>query len=101
MSTNESIQKFANDAAPVFEKYGLQYAGLFGSYARGEETLESDIDILVKKGIKPLSLFDFMHMSDELSDIFHKKVDVVSETAILPYFKDYILADLKPLYEIR
>jgi len=100
MSDNE-IQQFAHDATPVFEKYGLQYAGLFGSYARGDATPESDIDIMVKKGNKELSLFDYLHLRDELSDIFQKRVDVVSESAIIPYFKEYIFADLQPLYGER
>lgn len=100
MSTDE-LQQFAEDATPVFEKYGLRYAGLFGSYARGEATPESDVDILVQKGEKPLSLFDYVHMQDELSSIFKKDVDVVSETALIPYFKEYILRDVLPLYGER
>lgn len=86
---------------PVFEKYGVRYAGLFGSYARGEEKPESDIDILVKKGDKPLSLLDFVRMRDELSTVFNKKVDIVSDSAVVPYFKEYIFKDLRPIYGER
>lgn len=86
---------------PIFEKYDIRYADLFGSYARGEQKTDSDIDILVKKGDKPLSLLDFVRMKDELSKIFNKKADIVSEGAIVPYFKEYILKDLQPLYGER
>ena len=98
---NDEIQQFSEKAIPIFEKYDIRYAGLFGSYARGEQKAESDVDILVKKGDKPLSLLDFVRMKDELSRIFNKKVDIVSDGAVVPYFKEYILKDLRPLYGER
>lgn len=101
MSNDENIKQFSEKAMPIFEKYGVRYAGLFGSYARGEEKPESDVDILVKKGDRPLSLLDFVRMRDELSTMFNKKVDIVSDTAIVPYFKEYIFKDLKSLYGER
>src|SRR3989344_183604 len=63
MSKDERIKQIAEKAAPVFEKYGVEYAGLFGSYARGNETEESDIDILIRRGSKSLSLFDFISIA--------------------------------------
>lgn len=101
MNNNENIKEFFEKATPIFQKYDIRYAGLFGSYARGEQKTESDVDILVKKGDKPLSLLDFVRMKDELSKVFNKKVDIVSEDAVVPYFKDYIFKDLRPLYGER
>jgi hypothetical protein len=99
--SNDEIQQFSEKATPIFEKYDIQYAGLFGSYARGEQKADSDVDILVKKGDKSLSLLDFVRMKDELSKIFNKKVDIVSDGAVVPYFKEYILKDLRSLYGER
>lgn len=101
MNNDENIKQFSEKAMPIFQKYDIRYAGLFGSYARGEQKTESDVDILVKKGDKPLSLLDFVRMKDELSKVFNKKVDIVSEGAVVPYFKDYIFKDLQPLYGER
>ncbi|MDO8594453.1 MAG: nucleotidyltransferase family protein [bacterium] len=101
MSKDEKIKQIAEKAAPVFEKYGIKYAGLFGSYARGNEREGSDIDILVRRGNKSLSLFDFFDMKDEISDALNKKVDLVSEKAVIPYFKDHIFNDLKVIYGER
>lgn len=101
MSNEEKIKLFSEKSTPVFEKYGIRYAGLFGSYARGEEKNESDVDILIGKGDKPLSLLDFVRMRNELSKIFNKKVDIVSDSAVVPYFKEYIFKDLQPLYGKR
>ena len=99
MNDND-IKKIKEKTTPVFEKYGLEYAGLFGSHARGDAGEDSDVDILFKTG-KPLSLFDIVGLKDELSDILEKKVDLVSEKAIISYFKDYIFKDLRPLYGKR
>ena len=101
MSKDEKIEQIAEKTAPVFEKYGVEYAGLFGSYARGNEKEESDIDILVRRGSKSLSLFDFIDMKDEISDALNKKVDLISEKAVIPYFKDHILKDLRAIYGER
>ena len=101
MSKDERIKQIAEKAAQVFEKYGVEYAGLFGSYARGNETEESDIDILVRRGSKSLSLFDFIGMKDEISNILNKKVDLISEKAVIPYFRDHILNDLRAIYGER
>lgn len=94
------IEKIKEKADPIFEKYGLKYVGVFGSYARGENTEKSDIDILFKTG-KTLSLFDLVGLKDELSDVLQKKVDLVSEGAVISYFKDYIFKDLKSIYGKR
>jgi len=93
MSKDERIKQIAEKVAPVFEKYGVEYAGLFGSYARGNETEESDS--------KSLSLFDFIGMKDEISNILNKKVDLISEKAVIPYFRDHILNDLRAIYGER
>ncbi len=98
--TESMLKDISNKTAPIFEKYGLKYAGVFGSVARGESREDSDVDILFKTG-KPLSLFDIFDLKDELGNILQKKIDLVSEGAVVSYFKDYIYKDLKPLYGKR
>lgn len=97
MSNIKDIKEKSNS---VFEKYGLEYAGVFGSYARGDNTEESDVDILYKPG-KVLSLFQIADLKNELSHILNSKIDLVSEKAVISYFKDYIFKDLKLIYGKR
>lgn len=72
--------------------------GIFGSYSRGEETKDSDLDILYSFDSK-YSLFDLLGIQFELENKLKKEVDLVEFTAIHPKLKTKILNDAKIVYE--
>jgi|SRR3989344_3857041 len=74
----------------ILKKYGIKKAGLFGSYARGEQRKTSDIDILIQPTID-MSLLDFSGLKIELEESLNRKVDLVSYKYIHPYLKKEIL----------
>ena len=76
---------------PILKSAGATRAAIFGSYARGEETPESDVDILVDLP-RSLSLLGFVGLKFHLEEILDKKVDVVEYDAIKPVIRDSILA---------
>ncbi|HOW39176.1 MAG TPA: nucleotidyltransferase family protein [Bacteroidales bacterium] len=79
--------------------YSPERIGIFGSYARREETPESDIDILVKFK-ETLSLLELVKIHRELSQILGKDVDLVTESSIKnERLKKYIYTDLKIIFE--
>jgi uncharacterized protein len=79
--------------------YGPERIGIFGSYARREETPNSDIDILVKFK-ETLSLLDLAKIHRELSLILGKEVDLVTESSVRnERLKKYIYSDLKIIFE--
>lgn len=69
--------------APIARKYNLREVYLFGSYARGEATAKSDID-LVMNFSDTITLFTYAEIIDELEELFGKKVDVVSHNSASP-----------------
>lgn len=87
-----------NTIIKVLKPYNPKRIGLFGSVARSEETLTSDIDILYNFD-SPVTLFNLVEIQEKLQKILKKEVDLVSENAIHPKLKDYIFNDLKVIYE--
>ena len=77
----------------VLKKHGVVRAGIFGSYARGEQKKNSDIDILIEVKGRKFSLFDLVGLEMELKKILKKKVDLLTYKGINPRLKNYILAD--------
>lgn len=95
-----SIEGIKEKITPILEKYGVEYAGVFGSVARGEANDDSDVDILVKI-FKPVSLLKFFKLNDELEDALGRKVDLVTEGSVNRHVKSYVLSDLKAIYEVK
>ncbi len=78
--------------AKVLKEKGVTKAGLFGSYARGEETSTSDVDILVKLKSSQ-DLFDLVSIERELKIVIKKKVDLVTYNGLNPKIKSQILTE--------
>ena len=75
-------------------RFGVERIGIFGSFARGEERPESDIDVLVTFRTGEKTFDNFMGIKFYLEDIFDRKVDLVTEAALKPLIRDPILAEV-------
>lgn len=95
MDHNEINTSIINYLRP----YSPERIGIFGSFARREETPESDIDILVKFK-RTLSLLDIAKIRRELSLILGREIDLVTEASVKnERLKTYIYRDLKVIFE--
>lgn len=94
MMTKQTIQSIS---APLFEKYRVKRAALFGSVVRGEDRPDSDIDILVEMP-EASGLFDFLALQSDLEELFSRPVDLVEYNAIKERLKPYILHDQTPIF---
>ncbi|MDP3730910.1 MAG: nucleotidyltransferase family protein [bacterium] len=93
-------EKIINTIKDLLIKNDIEYAALFGSRARGDNHPDSDYDILIRfKKNKEKGLFEFIGLEDDLSEILKKKVDLVVEDSLSPYIRDYVLKDLKVIYQ--
>lgn len=87
----KALKKLIPKIIEVLKKNNVKKAGIFGSYARGEEKKDSDIDILIDspRGIG----FGFAGIQLELEDKLKKKIDLITYKYISPYLKDRILKE--------
>lgn len=73
---------------------------LFGSFARGEQTPESDVDLLVTFDKDAhVGLFKYAHIMNGLQDLLGRKVDLVVEGSLLPFAAKSVEQDKKLIYE--
>lgn len=89
-TTNKELEKIKSKIINILKKYKIKRAGLFGSYVRGKQRKNSDIDILIQPA-KNTSLLDLSELKMELEEILNKKVDLISYKYIHPYIRERIL----------
>jgi hypothetical protein len=96
--TTQAMQKIIAD---YFKTQPVLKAWLFGSYARGEETPQSDVDILFVPDYsgKPFTLFTMGGMYMDLKELLGKEVDLVEEGSLRPYAAETANRDKKLIYE--
>ena len=75
------------------DRFFVREIGLFGSYVRGEESENSDLDILVELE-KPVGFFKFLELEEYLEELLGIKVDLVTRKALKPTIGRYILDEL-------
>ncbi|MEK6894267.1 MAG: nucleotidyltransferase domain-containing protein [Nanoarchaeota archaeon] len=76
----------------IVKQRGIKKAGIFGSYARGEQKKNSDIDILIEPS-KDMGLFEVIELEDELKKKLKKKVDLLTYASIHKLLHDRILKE--------
>ena len=88
-----------NQIKVFFRSKPVLRAYLFGSEARNESEINSDIDILVELDYsKPIGL-EFVKMQLELEELLNKKVDLLSSKGVSKYIQPYINQDKILIYE--
>lgn len=80
----------------IAQKHGVRNVRVFGSRARGDETPQSDLDLLVDYG-KEMSLLDVIAFEQELEEVIGIRVETFSERSLHRLIKDHVLAEAKPL----
>jgi len=94
MKNKSQINNIKKKILPILKKNHIIKAGIFGSYARGDNKKNSDVDILIQiKNGKKFSLFDMIGLQIEIEKRLKRKVDLITYESISPYLKRYILED--------
>lgn len=89
---------FKNKISPILKNGQVKKAAVFGSFARGQEKKNSDIDMLIEfKGKK--TLIDLVRLKFELEKKIGKKIDLLTYKSLHPLIKDIIIKEQKIFYE--
>ena len=87
-----------NELKTMYKNQGINYLGLFGSFARGENNYQSDIDLLIDFD-ETKSLFDLVNVQLHFQDVLGKKVDLSMKGNLKKSLESYINKDLITVYE--
>ena len=90
------VDKIKEKAVPILKEAGVTRSAIFGSYAAGENTKDSDVDILVELQ-KGSSLLDLIRLQRKLEEALNKEVDLLTFNSISPLLKDIVQKNQTPL----
>lgn len=94
-----NTQRMTQTIAEYFKNQPVVKAWLFGSFARGEETPQSDVDILVTLDSNiPIGL-EFFGMYEDLKELLGRNVDLVTDRSLAPFARKNVEKDRKLIYE--
>lgn len=91
MKAHYEIIGLLEENREAIKSFGVSQIGVFGSYARGEQTLQSDVDVLVE--LENETFDAYMGLLFYLENLFGKKVDLVMKDTIKPLIKNRILKE--------
>lgn len=91
--TANTILGFLADHVETLRGFGVKRLGLFGSYVRGEQTPESDMDFLVE--MEPITFDAYFDLKFWLEDAFQKSVDLIIAKNLRVEVRPYVLPEVK------
>lgn len=99
MKTFKEVREILqSEKAHLAREYGITELGIFGSYVRGEQRAESDIDILIALEEPPrMDLFDLINLEDHLSQLLGADVDIAIKESLRRRIGQRILSEVVPV----
>src|SRR5437016_1559942 len=95
VQTKREIFKTLSDHSAQLKRLGVKKLGLFGSFVRDEQTLESGIDLLVQFEPDKKNFDNFMDLSGLLEDLLQRRVEIVTTEALSPYIGPHIMNEVE------
>jgi len=94
MKTLEEIKELIEQNKETLRlQYGVKKIGIFGSFAKGNQKIGSDLDILIEFE-KPVGFVRFMRLESKLSELSGIKVELVTKNALKPHIGQNILQEV-------
>lgn len=93
MKKADTVASIKKRSLPILRRHAVKHAAIFGSFARGDAKVGSDVDFLIEYKTKNKSLFDLVDLKSELEDTLGRKVDIVTYNSIYWRLRERILAE--------
>ena len=91
--TGQKIIETLQTHKDILRKFGVKKIGLFGSFVRGEQSENSDIDFLIE--FEKPNFDDFMDLIFYLEDLFSRNVELITNGSLSPYIQPYVEKEVK------
>ncbi len=92
----DELHRKRDEIAEIAARHGASNLRLFGSVARGEERPDSDIDVLVDMA-EGRGFDDYLALAEALESLTGRRIDLLIERSLSPYFRPFIEAGACPL----
>jgi hypothetical protein len=94
------LEEVKEKILPLFKTNPVEYAGIFGSVARGDARPDSDVDILVKfKGLPTFA--GYLKLDNDIRKILNRDIDLLTEGSVNKHLRPFIERDLRIIYGSR
>ena len=95
VQTKEKTLALIEEHQDRIKALGVKKIGLFGSFVREEQGVESDIDLLVEFEQGKKTFDNFIHLSFFLEDLFKRRVELVTTESLSPYIGPHIMSEVE------
>jgi predicted nucleotidyltransferase len=95
VQSRERVLALIVEQRPRLRTFGVRRLGLFGSFVRGEQRPDSDVDLLVEFVPGQKTFDNFMQVALFLEDLFHRRVELVTPESMSPYPRPYIMDEVE------
>jgi len=95
IETKQTVFHVLDQNKSHLKRFGVRRIGLFGSFVRGEQRPDSDIDLLVEFEPGRKTFDTFMELSFFLEDVLHRKIELVTVESLSPYLGPHILKEVE------
>jgi len=87
---SKELEQYQKVILPILKRNLIKRAAIFGSFAKGSNNTDSDIDLLIEPG-EGFTIFELLEIEDEISALINRKVDLVEYSAIKSSIRDEVL----------
>ncbi|MFZ1829204.1 MAG: nucleotidyltransferase family protein [Candidatus Competibacteraceae bacterium] len=95
VETKEQVFLLLDQSDEKLKKFGVKRCGLFGSFLRDRQNLQSDIDLLVEFEMGKKTYDNYVHLAFFLEELFGRSVDLVTPESLSPYIGPHILREVE------